>query len=124
MSQYIIIDGTEYQVSIIDLKRTAVVLDRYALTSEDGVLNRSVIGTFLNYTLAIEVINNIALYEELFYVLSAPIDFHAVELPTDHREFQGYFSSVQDTVSRVTEDGTIYKGLTCNLIAQSPWRTP
>lgn len=116
----IIIDGVSYDVAITSLKRKADILDKSAYRSEDGELHREVIGTFYNYTLAIGVYNNDALYNTLFEVLSEPVAYHRVVLPHDNVAFNGYFSSVQDEVVRLTEDGAHFRGLTCNLIAKSP----
>ena len=123
MSKHIIIDGKEYNVAIVQLQRKADILDRYAERSEDGVLHREVIGTFINYALKIGTVNDIDLYEELFDVLSAPVASHMVELPNDHIRFEGYFSSIQDEVQLVRDDGTIYKNLVCRLTATRPRRT-
>jgi len=122
MSEFIIIDGTTYRVPIIELKRKADILDKYAYRSEDGNLHREVIGTYHNFTLKIGVVNDPVLYNTLFDVLSAPVDSHTVELPHDHVSFKGYFSSIQDEVVRIMPDGTKYKGLSCNLTAMMPRR--
>lgn len=124
MSEFLIIDGITYRVPIIELKRKADILDKYAYRSEDGILHREVIGTYYNYSLKIGTINDPVLYNTLFEVLSAPVDYHTVELPNDHVAFKGYFSSVSDEVSRVRPDGTKYKELSCNLTARAPRRRP
>lgn len=116
----IIIDGTEYNVAITSLKRKADILDKSAHRSEDGELHREVIGTYYNYTLAIGIVGDEQLYNELFEKLSEPVAYHEVILPHDNIQFKGYFSSVQDEVVRLTETGAKFKGLTCNLIAKSP----
>lgn len=120
MSKYIIIDGKEYKVAITKLQRKGDILDKYAYRSEDGVLHREVIGTYYNYSLTLGVIYDLELYNELFEVLTAPVASHKVELPNDHVEFEGYFSSVQDEVDRVLDNGTRYKGLTANFTAMKP----
>lgn len=120
---YIKIDGTTYRVAITSLKRKADILDKYAERTEDGILHREVIGTYHNYTLTIGVMNDLDLYNALFDVLSEPVESHIVELPHDHVAFEGYFSSVQDEIDRITEYGARYKGLNCNLVAISPRRT-
>lgn len=124
MSEFLIIDSVVYRVPIVELKRKADILDKYAYRTEDGVLHREVIGTYYNYSLKIGTVNDIALYNTLFEVLSAPTASHLVELPNDHISFRGYFSSIQDEVKRVQKDGTLYKGLTCNLTAMVPRRRP
>ena len=124
MSKYIIIDGVEYKVSITSLKRSADILDKSAYRSEDGELHREVIGTFYNYNLSLGLVNDMDLYNTLFEVLTDPVTHHSVELPNDHIAFDGYFSSVTDEVRRVTDEGTLYQGLTCNLTAMKPRKTP
>lgn len=124
MSKLILIDGTEYRVALVKLKRKADILDKSAHRDEYGILHREVIGTYYNYELQIGTVNNPALYEQLFEVLSAPVPSHIVELPNDHVAFEGYFSSIADEVLRVTDEGTIYKGLSCRLTATRPRKTP
>lgn len=124
MSEFLIIDTVVYQVPILELKRKADILDKYAYRTEDGELHREVIGTYHNFSLKIGTVDDMELYNTLFDVLSAPVPSHQVELPNDHVSFRGYFSSVQDEVKRVRQDGTIYKGLTCNLTAMVPRRRP
>ena len=122
MSDYIIIDGTEYKVSIASLQRQAEILDKYFYRTEDGSAKREVIGTFYNYSLAIGVADDKTTYNALFDVLSEPIDSHKVILPTDGVEFDGYFAETRDQVDKIEDDGTRFKGLTCSLIAMKPAR--
>ena len=125
MSNYIVIDGIEYPVGITELQRKADILDKYAHRDENGVLHREPIGTYHNYSLKIYVRpTEYDLYNRLFDVLSEPVASHMVELPHDHIRFEGYFSSVQDSIKRINPDGTVrYTGLQCNLIAIKPRRT-
>lgn len=124
-NRLIVIDGKEYDVAITSLKRKADILDKTANRTEDGVLHREVIGTYYNYTLEIGIVNDTDLYEELFWVLSAPQASHMVAMPNDGVTFEGYFSSIEDEVSRLLPDGkTLYKGLKCRFTATRPRRTP
>ena len=122
-SKYIIIDNVEYQVPILELKRKGDILDLTANRTEDGVLHRDVIGTFYNYTLNIGECKDKALYEQLWYVLTAPVASHMIELPHDHIQFEGYFGSCQDNIFFVTSEGYRAKGFSCNLVATRPART-
>lgn len=125
MSDKLIIDGVEYNVPIVELKRKADILDKTANRAEDGSLHREVIGTYHNYTMKIGRIRNKNLYNTLFDVLSEPVASHRVELPNDHIAFDGYFSSVQDEIVRVYyDDEATYKNLSCNLTAMIPRRRP
>lgn len=121
-SKYIIIDGTEYKVPIVELQRKGDILDLTANRTEDGVLHREVIGTYYNYTLNIGIVNDPDLYETLWSVLTAPVASHQVELPHDHVQFEGYFGSCKDNITMLTDDGYRAKGLSCNLVATRPAR--
>lgn len=125
MAKVIIIDDKAYAVRITELKRTADILDKYAERDEKGELHREVIGTYYNYQLKIGVkMGERDLYNELFDVLSAPVDCHDVELPHDHVKFKGYFSSISDNIKLVDDDGFDCNGLSCKLTAMKPRRTP
>ncbi len=118
-SKWIIIDGTEYRVPIIEMQRKGDVLDLVANRTEDGVLHREIIGTYYNYSLKFGYISSKSLYNSFWNVLTAPSN-HTVELPHDHVAFESYFGSVQDQVMLVLDDGFKAKGITCNLVAVRP----
>lgn len=123
MSNYIILDGTEYPVSIATMDRQAEVLDKYFYRVESGSAVREVIGTFYNYTLSIGIEDDVTLYNALFDKLAEPVASHQITLPHDHLEWEGYISTVRDSVRRIDSDGTCYfKSLTCDLIATNPTR--
>ena len=124
MSKYLIIDGVEYQVALVEVKRRADILDKYAYRSEDGILHREVIGTYYNYDLQIGITHNKELYNRLFEVLSDPVASHLVVLPHDGVQYEAYCSSVNDTVLRIEENGALYKGLSCKFTAMKPRKTP
>lgn len=124
-SKYLQIDGTPYKVGIADLQRKGDILDLTANRTEDGVLHRDVIGTYYNYTLTI-VCQDQEEYEKLWWVLTAPVASHQVQLPHQPEPFEGYFGSVKDTMVYIDGENAQYqsygakykaKGLSCNLIA-------
>ena len=130
-SKYLTIDNVVYPVSITDLKRTGDVLDLEATRTADGVLHREVIGTYYNYSLTIVVHNNDELYEQLWWVLTAPVASHQVQLPYQPEPIEGYFSGCSDNIvyvkgSSLTNQsyGADYeaKGLTCTFTATRPAR--
>lgn len=123
MAKYIVIDGIEYPVAITQLKRRADILDKYAYRSEDGHLHREVIGTYHNYDMQIACFNR-GVYNSLFDVLSEPTAYHKVVFPHDGVQFDAYFSSVQDQILLVDDEGTKYTGLSCKCTAMIPRRTP
>lgn len=121
-NKWLIIDGVEYQVPIVGLQRKGDILDLTANRTEDGVLHREVIGTYYNYTLTIGVVNNQELYDDLWWVLTAPVASHQVQLPNQSEPFEGYFGSCKDDIQLITEDGIKAKGLSFNLVATRPSR--
>lgn len=122
MSKYLIIDNVEYRVPIVELQRKGDILDLTANRTEDGVLHREVIGTYYNYTLTIGVVNNQELYDNLWWVLTAPVASHQIQLPGQPTPFEGYFGSCKDDIQLITEDGYKAKGLSFNLVATRPAR--
>ena len=123
-SQWIQIDGVEYQVPIqTPIDRKGDILDLTANRTEDGVLHREVIGTFYNYTLNFITPSDQALYESLWWKLTEPVASHQIQLPYQSEAFEGYFGSCKDNVTLIMSDGTKAKGLSCNLIATRPSRT-
>ena len=67
--RYLKIDGIEYKVPIIDLKRTVDTLDSSAYRTEDGVLHRNLIGIYSNYDVTIGKILDVNLYYEFNAIL-------------------------------------------------------
>ena len=122
MSNYLIVDGEEFEVGIITLKRKGDILDKTANRTEDGDLHREVIGTYYNYTMEIRPGKNTAMYNRLFHVLTAPVPYHDVLLPNETETVQMYFGSVQDEVAVIQNGVTYYKNLSCNLVCKKPRR--
>lgn len=121
-SKWLQIDGVEYKVPIVSLKRKGDILDLTANRTEDGVLHREVIGTYYNYTLTIGIVNDQELYDNLWWVLTAPVASHQIQLPNQPEAFEGYFGSCQDDIVLITDEGQKAKGLSFNLVATRPSR--
>jgi len=123
----IIIDGESFDVPVVSMKRRADFLDKFAERTENGVLNRELIGVYFNYQLEFGKAPTIAIYADLWEKLTEPEEFHTVTVPdVDGADFTftAYFSNVKDEIQRVRNDGTThFKGLTVNFTAQSPART-
>ena len=123
MGKYLIVDNVEYPVGIVALQRKGDILDLTANRTEDGVLHREVIGTYYNYILGIIAPSDPALYEAIWWVLTAPVASHMVQLPYQAEPFEGYFSSCKDNAKLIKSDGTfIGTGISCNLTATRPSR--
>lgn len=123
MSEFLVIDGTTYNIPLIDVQRSADVLDKQAYRTEDGVLHRKVIGTYHNYTVKVGIVRDMDLYNSLFNVLSSPIESHEVQLPGEGAPQTRYISSVKDGIKRVLSDGvTKYRDLSFKVTCVAPTR--
>ena len=130
MSEYtqgIYIDGTYFDVPLVSVKREAKFLDKYAEREEEtGDLLRELIGVYINYTMNFGTIDDDDTYEKLWDILTQPVAFHDVTLPSTkrHYTFRCYISSVSDEMEKILDDTVKFKGLTCKYIAKAPARTP
>lgn len=127
ITQGIFIDGIEYDVPLLSVKRNFDVLNKYAERNEDdGDLLREILGVYANYTMAFGVIDDDDIYERLIDKLTEPVEFHDFSIPTTKGmlEFRGYIDKVSDEMSRIFRDTTRFKGLTCQFVMKKPFRTP
>jgi hypothetical protein len=125
----ITIDGTNYDIPILSIKRNAEFLDKYAERTEDGVLHRELIGVYFNYSLTFGRTHNTTAYAALWSRLTQATEFHTVTVPDvsgtpGQYTFQAYFAGVSDELVRETGAATFWKNLTVNFIAKSPELTP
>ena len=123
----IIIDAVTYDIPILSIKRKADFLDKYAERTEDGKLQRELIGVYYNYELAFGRTSNTTEYANLWIKLTEPTEFHQVTVPDLDSEpftFTAYFSNVSDELRKETDAKTFWKNLTVNFIAQEPTRIP
>lgn len=125
-TQGIKIDGVTFDIPLISVKRTADFLDKYAERTEDGNLNRELIGVYFNYQMSFGTIDDDATYEALWDKLTEPVEFHDFVLPTTKgfHAFKGYISGVSDEIERVLDDTAKFKGLQCKFVAKAPARKP
>ena len=126
-TQGIYIDGTYFDVPLVSVKREAKFLDKYAEREEEtGDLLRELIGVYINYTMNFGTIDDDDTYEKLWDILTQPVAFHDVTLPSTKRHyiFRCYVSSVSDEMEKILDDTVKFKGLTCKYIAKAPARTP
>ncbi len=122
-TQGLYIDGIYFNIPFVSIKRTADFLEKYAQRTEDGDVKIETIGVYLNYTVNVGVIDDSALYNQLFNLLIDPQNrFHTVKLPNGMNDFSfyGYFSSISDEVEKVLDNGVTFKGLTWKMTSKQP----
>ena len=123
----IVIDGTSFNVPILSLDETCDFLDKYAERTEDGVLHRELIGTYLNQKLTFGTITDTATMASLWAKLCEATEFHTVTVPdADGADFTftAYFSNVSRSLRKYKTSKTYWKTLTVNFTAESPAQTP
>ncbi|MDU7339017.1 MAG: hypothetical protein E7L17_12990 [Clostridium sp.] len=124
----IIIDGVRFDIPIVSLKRTAEFLDKYAKRTEDGNLQRKLIGVYFNYQLKLARSTNVSktVYQNLWNKLTEPVEFHMVTVPDESGTytFTAYFAGVADEMLAQQGSNNYWKNLTVNFTAKSPARKP
>lgn len=118
------IDGIGYKIDVLSVKRTADFLDKYAERTENGDLERELIGVYFNYKLQLGSGVDRAEYARLWDKLTEPVEFHEVTVPDEDGDytFTAYFSNVADELLRKVAEKNYWKNLTVNFIAKKPAR--
>lgn len=118
------IDGQSYKIDVLSCKRTFDFLDKHAQRTENGDLERELIGVYCNYKLELGVGYDPDEYDRLIDKLSEPVEFHTVTVPGTIRDFTytAYFSNVADALLLASGKANYWKGLTVNFIAKKPAR--
>ncbi len=126
MSNLITIDGTQYDVPVVEIKRPVEMLYKYAERTADGVLQSELIGVYINYQVIFgKNIGSREGYAALFDKITEPVEFHTVIMPasTGTHTFVCYFSNIKDVFVRVKGTSHYIEGLSVNMIARSPARS-
>lgn len=118
------IDGITYKIPVVSIKRKADFLDKYANRTEDGDLQRELIGVYFNYQLQLGNTTDVVEYARLWKKLTEPVEFHTVTVPDESGDytFTAYFSNVGDEVRKMQNAKNYFKSLTVNFTAKSPAR--
>ena len=125
MTDFLYIDGIRYDVPVLSgVKIQADFLDKSAVRTEDGDLNRELIGVYYNYRdikFGKQTKQNYTAYENLWAKLSEPEEFHIFKIA--NYTFKGYVSSLSHEIY-LYEDGKAYKkNLKVNFTSKQPSRT-
>ena len=118
------IDGIGYKIDVLSVKRTADFLDKYAERTENGDLERELIGVYFIYKLQFGPGVDRAEYARMWDKLTEPVEFHEVTVPDEDGDytFTAYFSNVADELLRKVAEKNYWKNLTVNFIAKKPAR--
>lgn len=121
----IMIDGETFNVPVVKINRKADFLDKYAERTEDGKLQRELIGVYINYTINFGTGADAAEYARLWEKITEPQEFHTVTIPDGDglHTFEAYFAGISDQMFRYRDPQAFYKSLTLNIISRDPTRT-
>lgn len=125
-TQGLIIDGVLYNIPFVSIKRTLDFLEKYAERTEDGDIKIETIGLYKNYKISIGTIDDVELYDRLIeHITDCDNRFHTVVVPDASKQytFCGYFSSIEDEIEMVLNNGAKYKGLTWKMTSKKPYKT-
>lgn len=120
------IDGQEFDIPLVGIQREASVLDKYATRTENGDLQREIIGVYYNYTLTFPKLSlDTAEYAALWDKVTEPVEFHDFVVPDSEGSysFKGYITVSGDTLVKVHNGKNYWGGLSIKFIAKSPART-
>jgi hypothetical protein len=123
----ITIDGTPYEMPIMEENRSADFLYKYADRTEDGVLHSQLIGVFFNYSgLKFGSITDQELYAAFWQKITEPVESHSVVMSdeTGDYQFDAYFANISDAVKKIKAGIVYWTGLTMDIVAISPARVP
>lgn len=121
------INGVAYEVYDTKITRSFQVLDGENVGRlMNGKMERDIIGTYYNYTWELSP-KDYQQYDELYELLSAPVDSHLIEVPygrNQRKVYEAYVTSGQDELV-YSEDGNYYwEGLSIQFVAMNPSRIP
>ena len=124
-SDFLIIDDEIYNIKVkTGIKRNADFLDKYAERTDDGDLQRELIGVYFNYkniSFEKQTDENYSEYERLFDKLTEAEEFHNIEIAGI--SFKAYFSNVSDEMYLYKNGRPYYRKLTVNFTAKMPARS-
>lgn len=122
------VDGITFDIPIVSLQRKGQFLDKYAKRTEDGNMNRKLIGVYYNFSLKLARSTTIgrAAYQKLWDKLTEPVEYHTVTVPDGNGSytFTAYFGDVSDELLMQKAGETYWRNLTVDFIAKSPARKP
>lgn len=122
---FITIDGQQYNINVfIGIKETADFLDKYANRTDDGDLQRELIGVYFNYSdikFEPQTDNNYDEFERLWNKLTEAEEFHTVKIA--NLEFRAYFNNVSRVIYDFRNNKAYRKDMTVNFTAKKPARS-
>ena len=90
MIVHFLLDGVEYNVSVLSLSRSFSIKDAIAAsTTQDGNIYRDPIGTYYNYTMVVADKGDMAALDAFWEAISQPVASHVCVFPYNQRLRKG-----------------------------------
>lgn len=111
-----LLNGESYDVGWAGIKRSLRQVEKYRVTTEDGVTHREVQAVYVDFSLNIGNFGR-AEYERLWQVLLSAAE---VQVEVDGQTFVGIFQNVSDEVMTEDGDGLWWDNLTVDFLGTQP----
>jgi len=101
----LVVDGYSFDVVVSDLQRMSTVWERDSGRNMYGQTIRYPLGTYHDYELTIDRMDSATQYDDLYYLLTAPVESHTVELWSNGKKIvlRAHVSSLVDKLVRWTK---------------------
>lgn len=123
----IAIDGVAYPgVCPISLDRGSEFRTKFQEETQDGTMQRELLGVYFSYTFTCGFIGDYAEYEAFWNDLNKARDFRTIRVPHNqgYLEFQAYFESTSDTIALMQDGHNFYSDFSVQFISRAPNTTP
>lgn len=121
---FIIIDGIQYNIGVLaNIKESADFLDKYANRTDDGDLERELIGVYFNFSnikFEPQTDLNYEEFERLWDKLTEPDEFHDIKIA--NFEFRAYFNGVSRVIYGFFNNRAYKRDMTVNFTSKKPAR--
>ena len=121
----ITIDGIGYKIGIIKVTRKATINYENHGTTLDGIEHADPLGTYYDYEVTINTLAlNVAEYDSLYEVLTAPVEYHFVTLPYGQESisFRARIKLSSDNINANYKNFRSWTGLKITFEAIEPQR--
>lgn len=118
-----LLDGAEYNVSVLSLSRSFSIKDAIAAsTTQDGNIYRDPIGTYYNYTMVVADKGDMAALDAFWEAISQPVASHVCVFPYNQQTLtqRMYVTTGTQPIRRLHSNGVEWGEIKINFTAQAP----
>lgn len=117
-------DGETYNVQVMSLKRSFEIKEAIAAKyTQSGDIYRDLVGTYYNYTITVRERNGDREALDAFWnAISRPVVSHDCVFPYNQETLSQrmYIKNGSQDISRLYENGAVWKDITVQFIAKEP----